>query len=329
MKYRALLHCSLCSFVPLLFGCDQKVGIEETTSDPPEASLSGSPEVAIQSILYAMGNQQGSMLWAAMPKSYQNDVNEMVHLAGNQVDAEIYDKAFSTIRRLVTIADQQKAFILNTAVMGEPMPADEKVKIEAAWPSLVSLISTITKSPISSAQGLQSFDGQTFFSETVSTLLGDIEAIAALNPEELEISLRDLTETKVALVEKTDSTARLQINFPGGESEEESFAKVDNRWVPQQLSLDWADSVARSRAQLEAIDRDAMAEQKPQLMNIFVMIDAVLSQLEAAETQAQFDQAVKGAMMPLMGIMMMGQSGSAAPEIPAEAAMPPAPVSEE
>ena len=72
-----------------------------------------------------------------------------------------------------------------------------------------------------------------------------------------------------------------------------------------------------------------MAEQKPQLMNIFVMIDAVLSQLEAAETQAQFDQAVKGAMMPLMGIMMMGQSGSAAPEIPAEAAMPAAPVSEE
>ena len=45
------------------------------------------------------------------------------------------------------------------------------------------------------------------------------------------------------------------------------------------------------------------------------MVEGVLTQIEAAETQEQFDQALQGAMMPLMGIMMMGQ-GMGAPAAP-------------
>jgi hypothetical protein len=60
------------------------------------------------------------------------------------------------------------------------------------------------------------------------------------------------------------------------------------------------------------------------MMGVLTMIDGVLAQIAAAETQEQFDQSLKGAMMPLMGLMMMGQGmgGSAAPAAP----MPAAPV---
>ena len=60
-------------------------------------------------------------------------------------------------------------------------------------------------------------------------------------------------------------------------------------------------------------------------MGVLTMIDGVLAQIAAAETQEQFDQSLKGAMMPIMGMMMMGQGmggGWCAPAAP----MPEAPV---
>jgi len=62
-----------------------------------------------------------------------------------------------------------------------------------------------------------------------------------------------------------------------------------------------------------------MAAQKPQIMGVLTMIDGVLTQIAAAETQEQFDQSLKGAMMPIMGLIMMGQ-GMGAPAAPVPAA---------
>ena len=58
-------------------------------------------------------------------------------------------------------------------------------------------------------------------------------------------------------------------------------------------------------------------------MGVLTMIDGVLTQIAAAETQEQFDQSLQGAMMPIMGLMMMGQSmggGMSAPAAPMPAA---------
>jgi len=48
------------------------------------------------------------------------------------------------------------------------------------------------------------------------------------------------------------------------------------------------------------------------------MFEGILTQIEAAETQEQFDQALQGAMMPIMGLMMMqgGMGGGSEPAMP-------------
>ena len=85
--------------------------------------------------------------------------------------------------------------------------------------------------------------------------------------------------------------------------------------MPSEMASDWAAKIAEATAELEATSMQDIAANKPQMMGVLTMIDGVLAQIAAAETQEQFDQSLKGAMMPLMGLMMMGQGmgGSAAP----------------
>ena len=42
-------------------------------------------------------------------------------------------------------------------------------------------------------------------------------------------------------------------------------------------------------------------------MGMITIVDGILTQLEKAETQEQFDQALQGAMMPIGILMMQGK----------------------
>ena len=200
------------------------------------------------------------------------------------------------------------------------MPAEQKAQLEAALPTVVSLIKTVTSSSLATSAGLQAFDGQQFFDSTVSSLLSDIEAIAGLQGEAAPFSLADLGELAISVVDVTDTTATLKAMLPGQEAVEENYAKVEGRWVPATLAEEWSQTIGEATAQLEAITPEQLEAGKAQAQMAFAMIDGVLSQIEAAETQQQFDQSLQGAMMPLMGLMMMGQQmspPSAPPALPA------------
>jgi hypothetical protein len=74
--------------------------------------------------------------------------------------------------------------------------------------------------------------------------------------------------------------------------------------------------MADAKAQLEAITPEQITQNKPQILGALTMFESVLLQIEAAETQEQFDQALQGAMMPIMGLIMMQQGmggGQSAP----------------
>ncbi len=306
-------------------GCGQSSDSNDASASPgaSEAELSGSPEVAVQAIAHALGEGEGGVLWQAMPASYQSDVTEVVRLAGTKLDAEIYDKIFAMLDRTVNVADQQKEFMFNTS-LGSAPSAEEIEKFRAAWPSVVHLVTTLTQSSLASTEGLQSFDGQAFFSDTVSAVLKDMDALSQLNPGEDQATLSEYKNAEVVYIEGTDTEATLQMDLPDGSSETETFVKIEDRWVPKEMADDWETSMANARLKLEAINPEQIAQQKPQIMSVFAMMDGVLTQIENAETQEQFDQALQGAMMPIMGLMMMGQ-GMGGGAMPAAPQMPPAP----
>ena len=252
-----------------------------------------------------MSAGNGGVLWQAMPATYQTDVNAIAQLAGTKVDAELYDQSFGLLGRIADVADKQKAFILNSK-LGGAQPAEQVENIEAVWPSIIGFVRTITNSPIASSAGLQSFDGQEFFSGTVSELLGHAGALSSLDDEAM--SLSSLKEVSVNVLESSENAATLEMTAPDGTVESEEFTKVDGRWVPTDMAVGWQETIADVRGQLEAITPEQIAQTKPQVLQVVTMLDGVLTQIEAAETQEQFDQALQGAMMPIMGLMMMQQN---------------------
>ena len=308
--------------VALIFtACGKK---SSESSGVGEIDIPDSPDGAIQAIMREVANGNGAVLWQAMPEAYQNDVNQIAQLAGGKVDAEIYNMVFASVGRLIQVADKQKEFIFNTSLGGAD-PAEEKmVELRAAWPSLMNFFNSVMGSSIATAEGLQSFDGQAFFSETVSSLLKHMDALLKIRRDSAQPPLSEFKDVVIGYIDGTGDDATLEMTLPNGTVEVEVFINIEGRWVPQEMAAQWSAQMAQARAQLEAIDATQIAQQKPQILGVFAMIDGVLSQIEAAETQEQFDQALQGAMMPLMGLMMMGQGmGGGAPAMPA---MPMAPV---
>lgn len=322
--------------LPLLVGaltftaCGEK---SETTEGSAAAdggvTIPEAPDEAVQLVADELSKGNGAVLWRAMPASYQSDVNSIAQLAGAKIDAEIYDKVFAFVSRAIGVLDKQKEFVFGTSLAGGQSDEESVAQLRAAWPGIKQIVETLTSSSIATAAGLQSFEGRAFFKETVSDLLTQLDSLAQLQPEGEQSLFADLSDVEVTYVDGSEGEAVLAVAVPGEEAETESFVRVEERWVPRDMAEQWTDQIAEARRQLESIDPEQIAKQKPQILNVFAMFDGVLAQIEAAETQEQFDQALQGAMMPLMGLMMMGQGmggGGAAPEMPVEPALPDAPV---
>ena len=311
---RSLLACVAAS--SLLVGCHQQS--VDNSKELSKEVLSGAPNVAINLILSGLAEHDGSVLWKAMPKSYQEDVNEIVQLASSKLDGEIYDSGFKLVSRVVEVVDLKQEFVFNTT-LGERPPEEEIAEFKKAWPSIANLVSTLAESPIGSVEGLKSFDGAKFFEETLSAVLKDIDSLSKLAVVDEQMPISSYKDAVVSLIEGGDSTAMLEIKLPNGVIESSAFKKVDDRWVPQDLALDWTARIAQAKAQLEAVDPMQLVKQKPQILNIIAMVDGILTQIEGAETQEQFDRAVQGAILPLIGLIFMGQglggSGGGVPPV--------------
>lgn len=291
---------------------DDAAAAPEAAASPSELTIPDAPDAAMKMVMTELANGNGGIIWKAMPASYQGDVNSVVQLAGTKIDAEMYNKTFSLVGRIGQIAGKQKDFIVNTS-LGQSTD-EERAKMADAIPSLVQLIEVITTSDIATSSGLQSFDGQKFCDVTVSKLTGVMEELSNLSDEEGQPSLDDLRNAVIAVVESDDTSATLSFTAPGQPEETSEFTKVEDRWVPTEMAADWAQSMTDAKTQLEAISPEQVTEMKPQVMGVLAMVEGVLTQIEAAETQEQFDQALQGAMMPMMGLMMMGQGfGGGAP----------------
>jgi hypothetical protein len=288
---------SCATIVALIFtACD--AGVSST-----EFTIPDEPSAAMQTIADEILVGNCSILWHAMPSSYQADVNAIAKLAGAKVDPEIYDKSFGLFGRFAEVADKQKSFILNTKLGGE-LAAEQIAEIEAAWPSIIGFIQTIVTSSISSSAGLRAFDGQGFSEQTLPALFKYSNDLAAISKEENPFGSLEFDRLKT--IENADTAAVIEITFTNGDVETEDFIKVENRWVPTEMATNWSTQIADTEKKLEAISSEEMAKNKPQIMGMITMLDGILKQLEKAETQEQFDQALRGAMMPIGMLIMQG-----------------------
>lgn len=288
-----------------------------------QAGFPEAPDAAVKAVLNGVVAGEGGVLWQALPTGYQTDINDLAQLMSTKLDAELYDKTFALLGRFGGVVEKQQAFIFGSSKL--PAGEENLEQMKQAVPALVGILQTLANSPTATVAGLQDFDGSVFFETTVSELITHILVLSELSEDE-DFSVQMLEQTQVKVIEQTETTATLELSVPNQPAETSQFVKVENRWLPVEMSAEWAEGVAKMKAQLEGLTVEEMAAQKPQIMGVLTMLDGVLSQLESAETQEQFDQALQGAMMPLFGLLMMSQQQMNAAPLPANPSAPTAPV---
>jgi len=299
---RTFLGTAICAGYLVLTACGDG---GDTSSGSGKATIPDEPDAAIQTIMREIGGGNTAILWEAMPAGYRTDINDIAQLAGTKIDPELYDKTFDLIGRIGGVVSKQKEFILNNPQFAGQPEAD-KEKFEKAIPSIAALLETVAASNVATAEGLQTFEGEAFFDTTVAKISDHVMTLSKLT-DEGDASMADLKEATVKVVEREGDTATLEMTIANEPPETEIFKQVEGRWVPVGMADQWSAKMGEARANLESMTPEDMAAQKPQIMGVLGMMDGVVTQLETAETQQQFDQALQQAMMPLMGLMMMGQ----------------------
>ncbi len=266
------------------------------------ASLPEAPDAAMRKIADELGAGNAAILWTATPASYQKDVTELVHLAGTKLDPEVYDRGFALINKLSDVLGKQRAFILSSEMAGQ---IQNKAEVEANWDSGVAILRSLATSKVASVDGLKTFDGAEFFKSTGSEILGLAHKMSA-NSKEGPLA-EQIKKTEFSVENVTATTATLIVKDGEGSTETKTLTKVDGRWVPTEMAAEWTEKIAEAKTNLANLKPEEMAQNKPQILGALAMVEGVIAQLDAAKTQAEFDQALQGAMMPIMGLMMMGQ----------------------
>ena len=297
--FKTAFVCLIAAGVLLTFVFVRKTS---ESSGLSEVAIPDSPDAAVQTVLSEFAKGDSSIVWRALPKSYQSDVNELVHLLGSSADEEVYDKSFSLIGDLAEIIDKQQSFIVNSSLVQDRSP-DNLAQLEAVLPSIAGLINTIASSELSTIEGLKQFDGKVFFKTTVSRCVDYLKVIGQLTGEETKLA--DYASIVVSVVETDGNQVTLSIAVPGQEKREEVFIKVEERWVPVELENDWDETIGKMASSIQSLSAKDSEAQKKQIMGALAMFEGIMNQIVSAKTQEQFDQSLKESAMSLMGIFMM------------------------
>ncbi len=290
MKRFALLNVFSLLFAASLVGCGNG-------DEPPQI-----PETADGSVNYVIENlaqNKPEAVWDAMlPASYQQDVTKLVHDFAGKLDAEMYDKSMETLAKAAKLLTDKKEFFLNSQMLAQ-MPADDKAALSANWDTIVGMLDAVANSEIKSLDGLKTVDIRKFLKGTGSKVMAGMQNLP-------DSPLKDLAQMKAEIVETTeDGVVSLKITRGEATVETEDFTQVEGRWIPVEMSEDWEEAMTEARARIDSLTPEVMQAQKVQVMSVLATVNAVLDQLAAAKTQAEFDQTVAG-LMNMMGGMIPG-----------------------
>lgn len=273
------------------------VTASETASEYPQA-----PDAAVRYVAKELSKMNGSILWDALPMSYQSDIRDLASQASEKIDADNYEGVFKLIGRIGRVMDQKTEFILNTD-MGGGLPEEELAKLETAFPLVSGLLIEISSGPLGKHTGLREFDGQAF-GQLVSSFLSFVDAASAFDSEQA-FSVENLSELKVKVIRQDAHTASLETTLLGSAPLAEDYVLVEGRWLPQSFIGQWSEALANANANLQLVTAEQVETNKAQVAMVLGLLEGVVAQIESADSQESFDRALQSATIPLMGMFMM------------------------
>lgn len=273
----------------------------------PEPLIPDTPEGTVLAVAQHLADHDPAILWEALPESYRSDITELTHTFAAKMDPELYDRTMAVARRAVEVLQEKQPIILASSTVASTGADVEE--IERGMTGALAAVHALLSSEIATLEGLGAVDWPQFLAGTGTQLmaLADVESPGG-DPD--DVSLEMLRSVSVETVSSANGQAVLRITAGDREPEELKLTRVEGRWVPAELAERWPTQVAESRARLDELTPERIAELKPQAMMALAMAEAFIEQLATMESSQQFDAVV--------GQMLQSMMGNLAPAPPAE-----------
>jgi len=269
-------------------------------------SVPDTPDGTVKAVADGLANNNPRVVWAAMPESWQKDVDGVVDSFADAVDTEIYDKSFALISKLGDVLKNKKSLILELAKdeqAGRQLPLDAS-KIETNYDAVVSMVNTIAKSDLAKKDSLKSMNIGKFLGSTGASIMKDMDKVAKMNKgdENKWLEMKEkLKSMKVEVVKTEGDTATVKISAKGEEPSEEQMVKVDGKWVPKEIADEWDEGIQEAKEGIAEMTGEGM--NKTQVLAQLSAMDSVLDQINKAETKEDLQEALGGIMMMMLGGM--------------------------
>ena len=260
-------------------GKDPK-GVDKTTLKANEAVEQWSKDAS---------EGQIASLWDSLPPSYQNDVEEIVHMVGEDIDAEIYDEVMKTLTAANNLLKNKKPIVLE--IVAE-MGAGNKEMVSSVkenYDDINAFLTTLMESDIKTADGLKSIDIAEFAAELQDDFKPLVKAALA-SQKEIDI---DAIKTEVISEEGDKATAKVS---DGDNTNEVKLVRVEERWIPAEMAENWEDMVSKAKAELENNVSKMKPADKIKVKTILTGIQNTIAEMEKANSKKEMME-IAGGMM--------------------------------
>ena len=272
----------------------------------PTTVDAGEPDQAVRAVLEGVRDGKASAIWAFLPSRYQRDINRLVQDFAGRVDAEVWNRTFVTLKRLLEVARSKKELLINNP--GLALREIDQKQLDEHWPALLGLFDTLLTSELKEVKTLKTFDGKEFFAGTGTRFL---EQLRSLSSTDASDPLGGLATSRISVIDRGPETARLQIGeagTPETPSPPRQFIVIDGQWFPSELAADLDEALRLGRASVESMPRAGTAESRKSWLAVLDALDTAATALEKADTVESFNKALADAQLKVIPLLATSSS---------------------
>ncbi|SMP62907.1 SLA1 homology domain 1, SHD1 [Neorhodopirellula lusitana] len=238
-------------------------------------------------------------VWELMPASFRRDADEVASLFAKSVDDQTWNHAVEVIEKLHRLVGEKSEFIINSSFQTS---SKEKPAIAEVLKSVTPLIREVLDSDLCDQDAMKSFDGNRFFQSQYPQIKRRVLEALRVYEETGTHSFRQADRKFFyTLISVEGDTATVKMSALQ-EDKEQTFRRIDDRWLPADLIDQWPDQTAKARTILESLQTPEGKQSIAKVRQFIAMASGMLDPLLNANTQAEFDQASSSlvAMVPMV-----------------------------
>jgi hypothetical protein len=222
------------------------------------------------------------------------------------MDKDLWNKGFVIFSKITDVAKDKKDFIMGNEMVKQQIKAQDKQNMVKGWDGAVVALKFLATCELSKLENLTDFDGAKFLDSMMA-------GVAKIDKKDLDM-IKELTmayagddkakdsklsDIKVEEVKADAKSATLKITAPGEKPEEINFVLLEGRWVPAELTTEWAKMIEEAKGGIAQLSGDEMTKNKPQILAMMAAVESGVDQLLNAKTQKEFDQIIMSLMQSM------------------------------